>query len=76
MIKVPDNQIIDQYNWTLHITEELLKCELKDLSDDWVNNPLASYKRGEAVVLRETLFHLTSDEKWLKSLEELKEMLI
>lgn len=71
-----DDEKLDKYEWTLYITEELLKCELDELTKDWSGNAIEAYNRGKANTYRDTLYHLTNDPKWLKSLSELKEELI
>lgn len=71
-----DDENLDRFEWTLYITEELLKCELDELVTDWNKSVIGGYNRGKANTYKETLYHLTNDEKWLKSLEELKEILI
>lgn len=66
---------LDKYDWTFYITKELFMCELEELKSNWKESAIDTYNRGIATTYRDTLYHLTDDPLWQKSLEELKEIL-
>ena len=67
-----DEKKLANYEYTVYILEESLKCEIDELSDDWLVNPSSAFKRGKPNSIKEVLFFLTLDNKWLQSLEDLQ----
>jgi hypothetical protein len=69
-----DEKKLANYEYTVYILEETMKCELVDLklNDDWLKNPSSAFKRGKLNSIKETLYFLTLDNKWLKPLEDLQ----
>lgn len=66
-----DEDKLSNYEYTVYITEELLKCEIDDFKEEWMSTPPLAYKRGRAQAYKEILYDLTGNEIYLRSLDDL-----
>lgn len=63
------------FDYAVYELEELIKSEIEELNDDWMENPVSTYKRAKLNTYKEVLYGLTKDNKWLLSLEKLSKVI-
>ena len=72
--KLDDEQKLARYNFSVYVIQELLRLDIDRIVED-DNSKFAGYLQGRAHTYLEVLRTLTDDDKWMISLEDVKELL-